>query len=123
MISGFPIPSFTRQSPFPVSTLIPVLPTPFFSRPQGIMLQIFIIILFRFSSKIVSLCSSLFPKYTDYSFYSQLYCHILQVFLHFCNQNVQQCFVVAYTIKSASVIAYYNCCYCSQVLSNQCMRL
>ena len=67
-------------------------------RPQGIMLQIFIIILFRISSKIASLCSLIFPKSTDYSHYSQLYCHTFTGFLHFCNQNVQQYFVVAYTM-------------------------
>jgi len=67
-------------------------------RPQGIMLQIFIIILFRISSKILSLCSLLFPKPTDYSHYSQLCCHTFTAFLHFCNQNVQQYLVVAYTI-------------------------
>jgi len=35
------------------------------------MLQIFIIILFQISSKIVSLCLLLCPKSTDYSHYSQ----------------------------------------------------
>ena len=61
------------------------------SRPLGIMLQIFIIILFRISSKFVSLCSFLFPKSTDYSHYSQLCCHTFTAFLHFCNQNVLYC--------------------------------
>ena len=41
--------------------------------PQEIMLQIFITIVFQISSKIVSLCSLLFPKSTDYFLYSQLY--------------------------------------------------
>ena len=27
-----------------------------------------------------------------------LYCHTFTAFLHFCNQNVQQYFVVAYTL-------------------------
>jgi len=67
------------------------------NRPKGIMLQIFIIILFRISSKIVLLCSLLFPKSTDYSHYSQLYCHTFTAFLHFCNQNMQQYFLVAYS--------------------------
>ena len=67
----------------------------FFDRPEGIMLQIFIIILFQISSKFVSLCSLLFPKSTDYSHYSQLYCHTFTASLH---SNVQKYFVVAYTI-------------------------
>ena len=85
------------------------------NRPQGIMLQIFFIILFRISSKIVSLCSLLFPKCTHYSHCSQLYYH--WYFYSFSSllqsKCMQQYFVVAYTIQSVSVIAYYNSC-CSQ---------
>ena len=76
------------------------------NRPQGIMLQIFIIILFRISSKIVSLYSLLFPKSTDYSHYSQLYCHILQLFFTFA-------------IKCAAILCsglYYIKCICNSLL-------
>ena len=49
-------------------------------RLEGIMLQIFIIILFWISSKIVSLCSLLCSKSTDYSHYSQLYRRVFTTF-------------------------------------------
>ena len=67
---------------------------------KGIMLQIFIIILFQISSKTVSLCSSLCSKSTDYSHYFQLYWRILQLFL-LCNQKLQQYFIayVYYWVK------------------------
>ena len=58
-------------------------------RLEGIMLQIFIIILFRISSKIVSLCSLLFPKSTDYSHYSQLYRTIFTTFFTFAIKNFE----------------------------------
>ena len=58
-------------------------------RLEGIMLQIFIIILFRISSKIVSLCSLLFPKSTDYSHYSQLYRRIFTTFFTFAIKNFE----------------------------------
>ena len=54
---------------------------------EGIMLQIFIIILFRISSKIVSLCLILCSKSTDYSQEN------LSNFFHFCNQKLQKYFI------------------------------
>jgi len=64
------------------------------------MLQIFIVILFRISSKIVSLFLLLCPKSTDYFHNSQVYCRILQPF-HLYNQKLQQYFVahIIYTIE------------------------
>ena len=56
-------------------------------RLEGIMLQIFIIILFRISSKILSLCSLLFPKSTDYSHYPQLNWRIFATFFTFAIKN------------------------------------
>ena len=58
-------------------------------RLEGIMLQIFIIILFRISSKIVSLCSLFCSKSTDYSQYSQLYRRIFTIFFTFAIKNFE----------------------------------
>ena len=64
-------------------------------------------------SKSSSLCYSKFPqklyhymliiisKSTDYS---QLYCHTFTAFLHFCNQNVQQYFILYKCIITIAVI-------------------
>ena len=59
------------------------------TRLEGIMIQIFIIILFRISSKIVSLCSLLCSKSTYYSQYSQLYRRIFTTFFTFAIKNFE----------------------------------
>ena len=51
------------------------------ARLEGITLQIFIIILLRISSKIVSFCLLLCSESTDYSHYFQVYWRIFTTFL------------------------------------------
>ena len=63
------------------------------------MLQISIIILSRISSKIVSLCSLLFPKSTDYSHYSQLQWRNLQLFSVLQSKTSKYLIAYAYTTE------------------------
>ena len=59
----------------------------------GIMLQMFIIIVFQISSKIASLCSLLCSKSTDFSYYSQLYWMENFTTFSLCNQKLQKYFI------------------------------
>ena len=77
------------------------------------MPQIFIIILFRISSKNVSLCS----KFTDSFHYSQLYWRILQFFPLLQSKSLKIFYSLCILLRE-TVTAYQNSCYCSKVLSN-----